>query len=101
MTICAKYPDIKARTWFGAGYGGLHITSEVADRQMDVILNLKCNSRLPKESAINSTCCNGYGKPSWVQCLLLTLSLGILPLITALVTQRELRVPASERMLTS
>ena len=69
-------------------YGGLHITPEVADRQMDILLNLKCNSQLPKES--NSTCCNDYGKLSWVQCLLLTLFLGLLPLITALEIQRGL-----------
>ena len=66
---------------------GLHIASMVPARQIDVILNLRCNSRLSNlrfSYPVDNTCCNSYPQASWVQRLYLMISLALLPLITVL-----------------
>lgn len=66
---------------------GLHIASMVAARQIDVILSLRCNSRLSNlqfPNPMDNTCCNSYPQASWVQRLYLMISLALLPLTTVL-----------------
>ena len=66
---------------------GLHILSGVAEHQMDIVLNMRCNSQLSDVRSsypMDNTCCIRYAPPSWVQRVFLMFSLGILPLITVL-----------------
>ena len=66
---------------------GLHIAGMVAARQMDVILNLRCNSRVSNlrfSYPVDNTCCNNYAQASWAQRLYLVVSLALLPMATVL-----------------
>lgn len=71
---------------------GLHVTNSVAAHQIDVVLNMRCNSQLSKLDhgyPMDNTCCNGYARPLWIQRLFLMLSLGFLPLLTCLTAKGE------------
>ena len=64
---------------------GLHVISSVAELQMDVIFNMRCNSQLVNiehKYPRDNTCCNGYASPLWVQKFLLAVAIGVLPLLT-------------------
>ena len=64
---------------------GLHVISSVAELQMDVILNMRCNSQLlniEQQYPRDNTCCNGYAPLLSVQKFLLVAALGVLPLLT-------------------
>ena len=69
---------------------GLHVISSVAELQMDVIFNMRCNSQLldiEHKYPRDNTCCNGYASPLWVQNFLLMIALGVLPLLTLLAAE--------------
>lgn len=74
---------------------GLHVVHNVAARQIDVVLNMRCNLQLSRKEYIypmDTTCCNGYPRPLWLQLVFLMVSLGVLPLLTMLAAQGKLNV---------
>ena len=59
---------------------GLHAMDDVADRMVDVLLNVKCNAKsIPAmRFPMDRTCCVRYPTPSWMTQLFLTASSGLL-----------------------
>ena len=59
---------------------GLHAIDDVADRMVDVLLNIRCNTRsIPAmRFPMNRTCCVRYPAPSWITQIFLTASSGLL-----------------------
>ena len=71
---------------------GLHVIKSIAERQIDVVLNLRCNSQLAQKQHIYpmaSSCCDYYEEPVYVQKLILIFSLGVLPVLAALGAKGE------------
>lgn len=68
---------------------GLHVVGSVADRQADVLLNLRCNAMAAGSGhyPFNRTCCSNYNRPGWIQWATLLLGLGVIPVV-ALMTMR-------------
>ena len=63
---------------------GLHVASGVAARQMDVVLNMRCNSKLSRlgnRYPLDNTCCNSYRRLSWLQRVVLMVSFTVLPMV--------------------
>lgn len=59
---------------------GLHANSIVAERQADVLLNLRCNAEIADNYSHDKTCCTKYKAPNHLQWSFLTATLIILPL---------------------
>ena len=61
---------------------GLHVVEDVAERMVDVLLNMRCNTILMERQSypMDKTCCAAYPKMQWTQTLLLwwLMELGIL-----------------------
>ncbi len=53
---------------------GLHFNDGVVKAQANVLLNLRCNSALPKVYPLNKTCCNRYPRPSFAHAFVLSLA---------------------------
>lgn len=51
----------------GALADGLRPSQPASDAMADILLNFRCNEKLPKHYPYASTCCNQYPRPSWVQ----------------------------------
>ena len=68
---------------------GLHVVGSVADRQADVLLNLRCNAAAASSGQypFDRTCCSNYNRPGWIQWATLLLGLGVIPFV-ALITMR-------------
>ncbi len=66
---------------------GLHVVEHVANREADVLLNLRCNTDAVASGAypLDRTCCAKYRSLGWVQyvILLFGLGLGLLPVAIA------------------
>ena len=64
---------------------GLHIKRAVAGQMADVLLNVRCNVVLRQSNAkrypMDKTCCNRYQRPNWIQSVILTVSLSLLPAV--------------------
>lgn len=59
---------------------GIHVTDQIADSRLDVLLNLRCNIGIAQHSHQNElTCCVPYPRPSKTQILLLGLAIMGLP----------------------
>ena len=71
---------------------GLHPIEDVAERMIDVILNMKCNALLMhhRRYPMDKTCCMGYPTPTWTQRISLSVLMISLPLML-LVTYRDVR----------
>ncbi|KAL9128297.1 MAG: hypothetical protein Q9217_003002 [Psora testacea] len=66
---------------------GLHPAEKVADRMMDIVLNMKCNALLMQDQVypMDFTCCTGYAPLTWTQRISLIFSiilLALMPVIT-------------------
>ena len=53
---------------------GLHVGEDVAERMVDVLLNMRCNAVLMEHQSypMDKTCCAAYPRMQWTQSLLLT-----------------------------
>ena len=83
---------------------GLHVIESAASRMADVLLNIRCNAVLRKESIksypMDKTCCNSYQQPNWTQAFILNTSVGLLPLLVlfAPTTSRRLKFFPSRKI---
>ena len=73
---------------------GIHINEKIINREIDILLNLRCNARLLRSKMYpkDKTCCGTYAPPNWVQTVLMILSLAIL-LCTVLIVAYGAAVP--------
>jgi hypothetical protein len=66
--------------------GGPAVQDEVSRQQAQVILGLRCNTKIAARGKFPNTrtCCANWRKPNWVQLGFLLLALGILPMTVLL-----------------
>lgn len=59
---------------------GIHVDENTVNREVDILLNLRCNTRLLRTKLYpkDKTCCGLYAPPNWVQMVLVIMSLAIL-----------------------
>lgn len=59
---------------------GIHIDENVVNREIDILLNLRCNTRLLRSKMYpkDKTCCGLYAPPNWVETVLMIVSLVVL-----------------------
>lgn len=59
---------------------GIHIDENVVNREIDILLNLRCNTRLLRSQVYpkDKTCCGLYAPPNWFQTLFVIVSSVIL-----------------------
>ena len=59
---------------------GIHVEERVVNREIDVLLNMRCNTRLLRSKVYpkNKTCCGFYAWPNWFQTVLVIVSFAIL-----------------------
>ena len=77
---------------------GLHVSDSLAERMVDVILNLRCNVELRKANRqrgypMDKTCCNRYNPPSRPQFIMMRAFAWLLPIIILLTSTESARVP--------
>lgn len=61
------------------GPDGMQILPTVADRQIDVLLNMRCNAVLSHHYPFDKTCCIKYPAPNYIQSSLIILIMTVLP----------------------
>ena len=85
MLVAWSYTLMTAKERRAYQSDGLHVTEAVASNMADVLLNRKCNAVLRRSQTkaypMDKTCCNNYEPPGWTQSLLLSGSVGVLPLL--------------------
>ncbi|KAL9103687.1 MAG: hypothetical protein Q9163_001281 [Psora crenata] len=71
---------------------GMHAIEDVAERMVDIILNMKCNAQLMQDHGypLENTCCMDYPSPTWTQRIIVIFSALMLPLML-LITHIEIR----------
>lgn len=90
---------------------GIHINKKVINREIDILLNLRCNSRLlrSKVNPKDKTCCGLYTPPNWFQMVSVTVSLIIISYLMSvellgqaarLGLRRRLLLPSSRVLVT-
>ena len=79
-SVAFSYQSMTSASEFALKADGVHVTEQIVYRELDVLLNLRCNARLLRleRYPTDKTCCGPYASPSWVQTVLVTSSLGIL-----------------------
>lgn len=76
---------------------GLHVVNNVANRKVDVLLNLRCNAdAMSGGYPFDRTCCNNYKQPSVAQWFVIVIGMLILP---ALLLGRRKHVARISRYL--
>ena len=83
VTVAWSFSDMTRRDPSAYDQDGLHVTGVVASEMADVLLNARCNAFLRRSESngfpMDKTCCNQYPTPDWIQSVILTLSLALLP----------------------
>lgn len=77
---------------------GLHFSDNVAERMVDVILNLRCNVELrianrKRGYPMDKTCCNRYNSPRRPQFIMMGAFVWLLPIIVFLTSTESSRLP--------
>lgn len=77
---------------------GIHVVQPVADRNADILLNMRCNAEaaVSKGYPFDRTCCSSYGRLGWVQWLILVNALAVLPMVTLITMRGTCRAFVSE-----
>lgn len=80
-TVILSYQLMTSNPQLSLREGGIHIKENIINRELDILLNLRCNAQLlrSKTYPMDKTCCGPYALPNWVQTILIISSLGILP----------------------
>ncbi|KAL7275178.1 hypothetical protein RUND412_001899 [Rhizina undulata] len=61
---------------------GIHVVESIAEKQADILLNMRCNSQLPQKYPYDKTCCSRYQPPNYQQWFGLVFVLAVLPLLS-------------------
>lgn len=79
-SVALGYQSMTAAPKLGLKEDGLHVNENIVNRELDILLNLRCNARLlrSKMYPMDKTCCGIYAPPNWVQSILMISSLGFL-----------------------
>ncbi|MCJ1394105.1 hypothetical protein MMC18_006983 [Xylographa bjoerkii] len=74
---------------------GIHVLESVASQKADVLLNLRCNTKLTAlgRYPFDRTCCSRYNPPNGVQQLLLFCGMIMFPLLCFIVSKGSKRLP--------
>lgn len=77
-SVALGYQGMTAASKLALDEDGLHVNENVVNRELDILLNLRCNARLLRSKVypMDATCCGIYAPPNWVQSILVISSLG-------------------------
>lgn len=73
------FPIMTSRRKYTYEESGLHVLEAIANRRADVLLNLRCNSKVDRAigAPYERTCCSNYTAGSWIQWVLVIFALGL------------------------
>lgn len=79
-SIALSYMGMTFTPYLGLQEDGMHIDENVVKREIDVLLNLRCNSRLSRSKKYpkDMTCCGPYPPLNWFQTILVNVSVAML-----------------------
>lgn len=79
-SVALSYQRMTSASNLALKEDGIHVDENIVSREIDILLNLRCNARLlrSKMYPMDKTCCGPYAPPNWVQAVLVISSLAIL-----------------------
>lgn len=80
VSVALSFQSMTSASNLALEEDGIHIDDNVVNREVDILLNSRCNTRLLRSKTYpkDKTCCGLYAPPNWVQTVLVIVSLAIL-----------------------